>query len=89
MKIFNVLDYGARFCDELQTKAIQNAIDDCFLAAGGRVVIPCSIFLTGDIRLRSNVQLYLESGAILNGSRYAEDYLSLLTTESIVIYSYL
>lgn len=74
MKIFNVLDYGARFCDELQTKAIQNAIDDCFLAGGGRVVIPCGIFLTGDIRLRSNVQLYLESGAILKGSRYAEDY---------------
>ena len=74
MKIFNILDYGARFCDEMQTKAIQNAIDDCFLAGGGRVVIPCGIFMTGDIRLRSNVELYLEAGAILKGSRDPEDY---------------
>lgn len=74
MKSFNILDYGARFCDELQTKAIQNAIDDCFLAGGGRVVIPCGIFMTGDIRLRSNVELYLEAGAILKGSRDPEDY---------------
>jgi len=74
MKVFNILDYGARFCDELQTGAIQKAIDDCFLAGGGRVVIPCGIYRTGDIRLRSNVELYLEAGAILKGSRDPEDY---------------
>lgn len=74
MKIFNVSDYGARFCDELQTEVIQKAIDACFLAGGGRVVIPCGVFLTGDVRLRSNVELYLEAGAILKGSRNPEDY---------------
>ena len=74
MKEFHICDYGARFCDELQTEAIQKAIDDCFLAGGGRVVIPCGIFMTGDIRLRSNVELYLEAGAILKGSRNPEDY---------------
>lgn len=78
MKIFNIRDYGARFADCLQTKAIQAAIDDCFLAGGGRVVVPCGIYRTGCIRLRSNVQLYLESGAILQGSRELEDYFGYL-----------
>ena len=38
MKVFNILDYGARFCDELQTGAIQKAIDDCFLAGTDGVI---------------------------------------------------
>ena len=78
MKIFNIRDYGAVFSDQLQTKAIQNAIDDCFLAGGGRVVIPCGVYLTGGLRIRSNVELYLETGAILKGSRNAEDYFGYL-----------
>ena len=78
VKTFHITDYGAKICDRLQTSAIQKAIDDCFLAGGGRVVIPCGIFLTGGIRIRSGVQLYLESGAILKGSRDPEDYLGYL-----------
>ena len=74
MKIFNIRDYGAKTCDRLQTKPIQEAIDDCFLAGGGRVVIPCGVFVTGGIRLRSNVELYLEAGAILRGVRKREEY---------------
>jgi len=74
MQIFNIRDYGARICDTLQTQIIQKAIDDCFLAGGGRVVIPCGVYVTGGIRIRSGVELYLETGAILKGSRRAEDY---------------
>ena len=74
MKVFNICDYGAVFSDQLQTKAIQNAIDDCFLAGGGRVLVPCGIYMTGGLRLRSNVELYLEAGAILKGSRNPDDY---------------
>lgn len=74
MKTFNIRDYGAKTADALQTDAIQKAIDDCFLAGGGRVVIPCGVFLTGGLRIRSGVELYLESGAILKGSREAKDY---------------
>ena len=47
MKIFNIRDYGAKICDRLQTDNIQKAIDDCFLAGGGRVVIPCGVYVTG------------------------------------------
>lgn len=39
MRIYNILDYGAIEADLLQTKAIQAAIDDCFLAGGGEVII--------------------------------------------------
>lgn len=74
MNVFNIVDYGAHYSDALQTEKIQKAIDDCFLAGGGRVVIPAGVYLTGGIRLRSCVELYLESGAILKGSRDPEDY---------------
>ena len=87
MKIFNIRDYGAKTCDSLQTEAIQAAIDACFLAGGGRVLIPCGIYLTGNIRIRSNVELYLEAGAILKGSRDPKDYFNYLndTIEPVLI----
>lgn len=73
-KVFNITDFGARVCDRLQTEAIQSALDGCFLAGGGKVVIPKGRFLTGGLRLRSNTTLYLEAGAILRGSRNHNDY---------------
>ena len=73
-KVWNICDYGACFSDQLQTGKIQKAIDDCFLAGGGRVLIPCGVYVTGSLRIRSHVELYLESGAILKGSRNPEDY---------------
>lgn len=76
-----ITDYGARLTDALQTKYIQKAIDECFLAGGGTVRIPKGIFRTGVVRLRSNVTLYLENGAILEGSQNPEDYLSYLDDE--------
>lgn len=78
MKEFLITDFGARSCDALQTEKIQAAIDACFLAGGGKVVIPKGRFLSGCIRLRSNVTLYLKSGAILKGSLDPEDYMGYL-----------
>ena len=72
--ICDIRDFGAVTTDILQTKAIQKAIDTCFLAGGGEVHIPCGIYRTGGLRLRSNVVLYLESGAILEGSQDPEEY---------------
>ena len=74
MQEFYITDFGATVCDSLQTGAIQAAIDACFLAGGGRVVVPCGVFLTGGLRIRSHVELYLQSGAILKGSRDWRDY---------------
>ena len=71
---FSIIDFGALPCDSLQTKAIQSALDTCFLAGGGTVNIPAGIYRTGGLRLRSNTCIYLESGAILKGSNNPEDY---------------
>lgn len=73
-KNYNITDFGARVCDSLQTPYIQKAIDTCFLNGGGRVTVPRGIFRTGGLRLRSDVTLYLESGAILEGSLDPNDY---------------
>ncbi len=71
---FIITEYGARQCDRLQTEMIQAALDACFLAGGGRVIVPKGVFYTGGLRLRSNTTLYLEAGAILRGSRNPADY---------------
>ena len=72
---YTVLDFGAKAdTAHLSTKAIQQAIDVCAEAGGGSVVIPAGMFKTGSIFLKSHVNLYLESGAILYGSRNVADY---------------
>ena len=69
-----VTDYGAVSGGTLCTKAIQAAIDVCFLAGGGEVVIPTGMYLVGGLRLRSNVTLHLMENAVLLGSTDPEDY---------------
>ena len=68
-KRYLITDFGAITEASDNTAAIQSAIDTCFLAGGGEVVIPAGVFLTGDIRLRSHVTLYLKAGAVLRGIR--------------------
>ncbi len=77
----SITDFGAKVTDVLQTAKIQKAIDECFLAGGGTVRIPKGIFRTGGLRLRSNVTLYLEKGAILEGSQNPEDYMGFLSDQ--------
>jgi hypothetical protein len=76
MPDYNILDYGARGDGKNNdAAAIQAAIDACTRAGGGRVVLPAGrIFLSGTIRLESNVDLHLERGATLLGSPHWEDY---------------
>lgn len=58
----------------LNTKVIQAAIDSCARNSGGQVYVPPGVFVTGTLQLRSNVNLYLESGAVLKGSANLSDY---------------
>lgn len=65
--------YAAGDGSTMNTKALQQAIDDC-----GReeaVYFPEGIYLTGALRLHSDMELYLEEGAVLQGTDRVEDYL--------------
>lgn len=67
--------YGAKADGRtLDTEAIQAAIDACASAGGGTVSLHGGVFLSGTIRLRSNVTLSIASGATLRGSERIEDY---------------
>lgn len=75
-RIFNITAHGAiADSPELQTAAIQKAIDECFLSGGGEVRVPAGVFRSGGLLLRSNVTLHLQTGAVLLGSRDPGDYL--------------
>jgi len=71
----NILDYGA-LPGQLSTEAIQKAVDACAESGGGTVLVPSGRFITGTIILKSHVNLHLEQGAILEGSKDIEDYTS-------------
>jgi polygalacturonase len=72
---FTVIDYGAKNdTTVLSTHALQQAIDACSAAGGGRVVVPAGSYKIGTIILRSNVHLHLEHGATLYGSTDLRDY---------------
>lgn len=57
----------------MNTKALQQAIDAC--GEGDAVYLPKGVYLTGALRLHSNMELYLEEGAVLQGTDIVEDYL--------------
>ena len=63
-KDFLITDYYDG-TDSLYTSAIHAAIADCSAKGGGRVVVPAGVWLTGPVRLQSNVNLYLAEGATL------------------------
>ena len=74
-RVFDAAGYGAVGDGRtLNTRAIQALIDTCAAGHGGTVVLPSGVYLTGTLRLRSNVHLSLESGAVLKGSERLGDY---------------
>ncbi|MBM3853980.1 MAG: polygalacturonase, partial [Verrucomicrobia bacterium] len=76
---FNVREFGAvGDGTALDTASLQAAIDACAAAGGGTVVFPAGRYLSGTIRLRSRVSLWLQSGAVLLGSTRLEDYPSIV-----------
>lgn len=77
-KVVNVMQYvhdntGAT----MQTAEIQQAIDAVAAGnggAGGVLYFPNGKYLTGSFYPKSNVELYLESGALIQGSADPKDY---------------
>jgi hypothetical protein len=71
----NILDCGAKD-DSLSTAAIQKAMDLCHEAGGGTVIVPPGRFVIGTIILKSNVNIHLERGALLEGSKDLDHYIT-------------
>jgi len=65
-KAFNIKDYGA-VGDNItdNTKAINDAIKAAANAGGGKVVVPSGIYLSGPIQFTNNLNLHIDSAAIL------------------------
>ncbi|MBK6750481.1 MAG: glycoside hydrolase family 28 protein [Acidobacteria bacterium] len=78
---YSILKFGAKAGGQVDCRdAINKAIDACSKAGGGRVVVPAGEFLTGAIRLRSNVDLHVSKGATLKFATDAKAYMPIVHT---------
>ena len=74
-KNYNIAEYGAIADGKtLNTKAIQDVIDECAKNGGGNIIIPKGIFLSGALFLKPGVNIEMEEGSVLRGSQNIEDY---------------
>lgn len=62
---YYITTYGASTSSTDNASAINAAITAANNAGGGTVVIPANTFLSGPITMKSNVNLYLSAGAVL------------------------
>ena len=73
---FPITDFGAVGDGQTDnTQAIAAAIAACATAGGGRVLVPAGRFMTGAIHLKSNVNLHLQTDAVLSFFTDAAHYL--------------
>src|SRR5512136_2656639 len=78
---FRITDYGAVGDGVTDASgALKTAIEACHRAGGGRVIVPPGEFLTGPIRLLSNVNLHISAGATLRFSTDPSHYLPVVFT---------
>lgn len=71
----DVRDFGAAGDGIVKdTAAIQRALDRCAVLGGGAVRMPAGTYLTGAVRIGARTTLWLEDGAVLQGSPDLADY---------------
>ena len=74
LRRLDVRDFGAAGDGEsMDTAALQKAIDVC--GPDQEVYLPAGIYRTGALRLHSQMAVYLDEGAVLQGTDIPEDYL--------------
>ncbi|QIA07446.1 glycoside hydrolase family 28 protein [Draconibacterium halophilum] len=77
---FNVADYGAVADGKtLATEAIQKTIDAAAEAGGGKVTFPAGTYLSGALFVKSNVELNISEGAIIQAIQDNSHYPRLWT----------
>jgi rhamnogalacturonyl hydrolase YesR len=76
---FDVRAYGAASDGKTKsTEAVRRAVAAAVAAGGGTVVFPAGQYLTGPIRLASNVTLQVDTGAVVRFSPDFDDYLPMV-----------
>ena len=74
-RTMNIIEHGAVGDGQtMNTKAFANAIQACAQAGGGKVVVPAGVWLTGPIKLESNINLHVEGGAMILFSKNRNDF---------------
>src|ERR1041384_1431268 len=64
--VYNVKSFGAKGDgSNLDSKAINKAIETAADAGGGMVYLSAGNYLSGSIHLKSNISLYLDQGATI------------------------
>ena len=64
--VYNVRDFGAKGDGKtLDSPAINAAIEKAVSEGGGQVLLPAGTYLSGSIRLKSNIDLHLSAGCVL------------------------
>lgn len=72
---FDVKAFGAKGDGKtLETAAINRAVEACSAAGGGTVYVPAGTYLTGTIHLKSHVNLWVDAGATILGSKDLTHY---------------
>jgi polygalacturonase len=67
--VYNVYDYGAAGDGKtLDSPAINRAIEACAEAGGGIVCLSAGTYLSGSIRMKSNINLFIGAGATILGA---------------------
>ncbi len=87
----DIRDYGAIEGDKTKnTDAFREAIEDCSIRGGGRVLVPPGEWKTGPIRLENNIDLRLDRDATIVFSKDHDDYLPAAFSrfEGIELYNY-
>lgn len=64
--VYNVIDFGAKGDGKtLDSPAINAAIEAAVSDGGGQIFLPAGTFLSGSIRLKSNIELHLSPGCVI------------------------
>jgi polygalacturonase len=67
--VYNIRDFGAKGDGKtIDSPAINKAIETAAANGGGTVRLPAGVYLSYSIRLKSNITLHLDSGAILRAA---------------------
>jgi len=72
--VYDIGDYDVTSSVEsVQTAKIQRAIDDV-AAKKGVLYVPPGLYQSGELRMKSNLTLYLAAGAVVKGTAKVSDY---------------